>query len=79
METGYRRGPYEVKLPKHIIERFRVEYLGKPVFSTEFGPGIAANPELRFLINLLKLGEVVVEWKDDKQQRWESVHEVVVT
>lgn len=79
METGYRRDRYGVKLPKHIIERFTVEYLGKQVFSAEFGPGIAANPYLSFFIRFIESGNVVVEWIDDKQQKWQSVHEVVVT
>ncbi len=79
METGYRRNKYGEKLPRHIIVRFAVEYLGQQVFSAEFGPGVAANPYLSFFLRFVESGTVVLVWEDDKQQRWESVHEVEVS
>jgi len=79
METGYRRNRYGEKLPKHIIEHFTAHYLGKQVFSADFGPGIAANPYLSFYLRVTRSGQVKLSWVDDSNKHWESDHEITVT
>ena len=65
METGYRRDNMGEPIPRDIIERFLVTYNGVEVLNVEMGPGIAANPYLRFFVTAKDSGTLAFEWVDD--------------
>ena len=44
METGLRKDSAGNTIPRKIINKFACEFNGKPVFSADIEPAIAANP-----------------------------------
>jgi sulfur-oxidizing protein SoxZ len=48
MESGQRKDKDGKTIPRKIINRFTAEFNGKPVFSANLEPAIAANPFMQF-------------------------------
>ncbi|HEY1460309.1 MAG TPA: thiosulfate oxidation carrier complex protein SoxZ [Casimicrobiaceae bacterium] len=69
METGYRTDAAGKSIPRNVIQRFDCRYNGEPVFSIQMGPGIAANPYLRFFVTARDSGTLAFEWVDDSGAR----------
>jgi len=69
METGYRTDVSGKPIPRNVIKRFTCSYNGEPVFAVRMGPGIAANPYLRFFVTARESGTLDFEWIDDAGER----------
>jgi sulfur-oxidizing protein SoxZ len=65
MESGQRRDREGKIIPRKIINRFSCEFNGKPVFSCEIEPAVAANPYLQFSARVEESGTFKFSWTDD--------------
>ena len=65
MESGQRRDREGKIIPRKIINRFTCEFNGKPVFSCEIEPAVAANPYLQFSARVEESGTFKFAWTDD--------------
>jgi sulfur-oxidizing protein SoxZ len=66
METGYRPDNMGRRIPRHIVQRFKVTYAGDEVFSMDLTQGVAANPFFAFSTVAIQTGELVFTWEDDR-------------
>jgi sulfur-oxidizing protein SoxZ len=65
METGLRKDPSGNVIPRKIINKFSCAFNGKPVFSADLEPAIAANPYLEFTAKVDESGTFKFTWVDD--------------
>jgi sulfur-oxidizing protein SoxZ len=65
METGLRKDDKGNHIPRKIINAFACTFNGKPVFSCELEPAIAANPYLQFTARVEESGTFRFSWTDD--------------
>jgi sulfur-oxidizing protein SoxZ len=65
METGNRTDAKGKKIARDIIHTFTSTFAGKPVFSADLGPGIAANPYIAFYLKVPGPGALEMTWHDD--------------
>jgi sulfur-oxidizing protein SoxZ len=65
METGQRKDAAGNVIPRKIINKFTAEFNGKPVFSADLEPAIAANPYLQFTAKIDESGTFKFIWTDD--------------
>jgi len=65
METGLRKDDAGKLIPRKIINAFTCTFNGKPVFSCELEPAIAANPYLQFSARIEESGTFRFSWTDD--------------
>lgn len=65
METGLRKDADGKVIPRKIINTFTCTFNGKPVFSCELEPAIAANPYLQFSARVEESGTFRFSWTDD--------------
>ncbi len=65
METGQRKDAAGNTIPRKIINKFTAEFNGKPVFSADLEPAIAANPYLQFTAMVDESGTFKFSWTDD--------------
>lgn len=65
MESGQRKDKDGKIIPRKIINKFTAEFNGKPVFSADLEPAIAANPYLQFNAKVDESGTFKFTWTDD--------------
>ena len=65
MESGQRKDKNGKKIPRKIINKFTCEFNGKPVFTANLEPAIAANPYLQFFARVEESGTFKFSWTDD--------------
>ena len=65
MESGQRKDKDGKAIPRKIINKFTAEFNGKPVFSANLDPAIAANPYLQFFAKVEESGTFKFTWTDD--------------
>ena len=65
MESGQRRDREGKVIPRKIINRFSCEFNGKPVFTCDIEPAVAANPYLQFSAKVEESGTFKFSWTDD--------------
>ena len=65
MESGQRKDKDGKTIPRKIINKFAAEFNGKPVFSTNIEPAIAANPYMQFFAKVEESGTFKFTWTDD--------------
>src|SRR2546430_5656488 len=65
METGLRKDKDGNTIPRKIINKFSCEFNGKPVFSCDLEPAVAANPYLQFTAKVEESGTFKFSWTDD--------------
>jgi sulfur-oxidizing protein SoxZ len=65
METGNRKDARGKTIARDIIHTFTAAFEGKPVFSADLGPGIAANPYIAFYLKIPGPGAIEMTWNDD--------------
>jgi sulfur-oxidizing protein SoxZ len=65
METGLRKDAAGNPIPRKIINKFSCTFNGKPVFSAELEPAVAANPYLQFAARVDESGTFKFTWVDD--------------
>jgi sulfur-oxidizing protein SoxZ len=68
METGNRRDQSGALVPRHILKKFICTYRNEVVFSADWYPAIATNPDLAFTTEATESGELVFTWVDDDDQ-----------
>ena len=65
MESGQRKDREGKIIPRKIINKFTCEFNGKPVFTADLEPAIAANPYLQFFAQVNESGTFKFSWTDD--------------
>jgi sulfur-oxidizing protein SoxZ len=65
METGLRKDQDGKIIPRKIINKFTCEFNGKPVFSVDIEPAVAANPYMQFTAKVEESGTFKFTWVDD--------------
>ena len=65
MESGQRKDKDGKTIPRKIINKFVAEFNGKPVFSANIEPAIAANPYMQFFAKVDESGTFKFTWTDD--------------
>ena len=65
METGLRKDAAGNTIPRKIINKFACEFNGKPVFSADIEPAVAANPYIQFNAKVEESGTFKFTWTDD--------------
>ena len=65
MESGQRRDSAGNVIPRKILNKFTCEFNGKPVFSADLEPAVAANPYIQFNAKVDESGTFKFTWTDD--------------
>jgi sulfur-oxidizing protein SoxZ len=67
METGQRKDSAGKLVPAWFIQELSATHNGKPVLSAQWGPSVAKNPFLQFVIKGAKAGDkVAISWVDNR-------------
>lgn len=67
MESGQRKDPAGKIIPAWFIQEITASQNGKPVFSVEWGPSVAKNPFLQFVLKAAVAGDkIVIHWRDNR-------------
>ena len=67
METGQRKDSAGKIVPAWFIKEVSATHNGKTVMTAQWGPSVAKNPFLQFVIKGAKAGDkVAISWKDNK-------------
>ena len=67
METGQRKDTAGKTIPAWHITEVSAQHNGKPVLAAQWGPSIAKNPFLQFVVNGAKAGDkIAITWTDNK-------------
>ena len=67
METGQRKDSAGKTVPAWFIQEVSATHNGKTVMTAQWGPSVAKNPFLQFVIKGAKAGDkVAISWKDNK-------------
>jgi sulfur-oxidizing protein SoxZ len=65
MESGQRKDKDGKTIPRKIINAFTCTFNGKPVFSANLEPAVAANPYMEFYAKVEESGTFKFTWTDD--------------
>jgi sulfur-oxidizing protein SoxZ len=79
METGLRKDKDGKTIPRKIINKFTCEFNGKPVFSCDLEPAVAANPYLQFTAKVEESGTFKFTWTDDDGTTITAEEKIAVT
>jgi sulfur-oxidizing protein SoxZ len=79
METGLRKDADGKIIPRKIINKFTAEFNGKPVFSVDIEPAVAANPYMQFTAKVEESGTFKFTWTDDDGTVTTAEQQIVVT
>ena len=79
MESGQRKDQAGNTIPRKIINKFTCEFNGKPVFSVDIEPAVAANPYLQFAAKVEESGTFKFTWVDDDGTVITAEEKVTVT
>jgi sulfur-oxidizing protein SoxZ len=67
METGQRKDAAGKVIPAWHIQDVSAEHNGKPVMTAQWGPAVAKNPFMQFVVKGAKAGDKIsVTWTDNK-------------
>jgi sulfur-oxidizing protein SoxZ len=67
MESGQRKDSAGKVIPAWFIQEVSASHNGKTVLTAEWGPSIAKNPFLQFVVKGAKAGDKIsVTWVDNK-------------
>jgi sulfur-oxidizing protein SoxZ len=67
METGQRKDSAGKVIPAWFIQEVSATHNGKPVLSAQWGPSVAKNPFMQFVVKGAKAGDkIAVTWVDNK-------------
>ena len=67
METGQRKDSAGAVIPAWFIQEVSATLNGTPVMSAQWGPSVAKNPFLQFVLKGAKAGDkVAISWVDNK-------------
>ena len=79
METGLRKDADGKIIPRKIINKFTAEFNGKPVFSADIEPAVAANPYMQFTARVEESGTFRFTWVDDDGTVTTAEQQIAVT
>ena len=79
METGLRKDADGKVIPRKIINKFTCEFNGKPVFSVDLEPAVAANPYMQFTAKVDESGTFRFTWVDDDGTVTTAEQQIAVT
>jgi sulfur-oxidizing protein SoxZ len=79
MESGQRKDAAGNPIPRKIVNKFACSFNGKPVFSCDLEPGIAANPYLQFSARVVESGTFRFTWTDDDGKVVIAAEKIAVT
>jgi sulfur-oxidizing protein SoxZ len=79
METGLRKDQEGKVIPRKIINKFTAEFNGKPVFSVDIEPAVAANPYMQFTAKVEESGTFRFTWTDDDGTVTTADQDIAVT
>jgi sulfur-oxidizing protein SoxZ len=79
MESGFRRDRSGTLIPRKIVNKFTCTFNGRPVFSCDLEPGIAANPYLQFSARVVRSGTFKFTWTDDDGKIVAAEEKITVT
>ena len=79
METGLRKDQEGKIIPRKIINKFTAEFNGKPVFSVDIEPAVAANPYMQFTAKVEESGTFRFTWTDDDGTVTTAEQQIAVT
>ena len=79
METGLRKDPAGNVIQRKIINKFTCELNGKPVFSVDIEPAVAANPYMQFTAKVEESGTFRFTWVDDDGTVTTAEQQIAVT
>jgi sulfur-oxidizing protein SoxZ len=79
METGLRKDADGKIVPRKIINKFTAEFNGKPVFSADIEPAVAANPYMQFTAKVDESGTFKFTWVDDDGTVTTAEQKIAVT
>jgi sulfur-oxidizing protein SoxZ len=79
METGLRKDADGKIIPRKIINKFSCEFNGKPVFSVDIEPAVAANPYMQFTAKVEESGKFKFTWVDDDGTVTTAEQDIAVT
>jgi sulfur-oxidizing protein SoxZ len=65
MEMGTRKDSSGKTIPRKIINRFVCTFNGKDVFTSDWQPGISANPYMAFFARATESGTFDFAWHED--------------
>jgi sulfur-oxidizing protein SoxZ len=67
METGQRKDSAGKVIPAWFIQEVSAQHNGKPVMTAQWGPAVAKNPYLQFVVKGAKAGDkIAIAWTDNK-------------
>jgi sulfur-oxidizing protein SoxZ len=67
METGQRKDAAGKVVPAWFIQEVTAAHNGKTVLTADWGPSIAKNPFLQFVVKGAKAGDkITITWVDNK-------------
>ena len=67
METGQRKDAAGKTVPAWFIQEVTAMHNGKPVLSAQWGPSVAKNPFMQFVVKGAKVGDkITVTWTDNR-------------
>ena len=67
METGQRKDSAGKLVPAWFIQEVSATHNGKPVLSAQWGPSVAKNPFLQFVLKGARAGDkVTISWLDNR-------------
>jgi sulfur-oxidizing protein SoxZ len=79
METGLRKDQDGKVIPRKIINKFTCEFNGRPVFSVDIEPAVAANPYMQFTAKVEESGTFRFTWVDDDGTVTTAEQQIAVT
>ena len=67
METGQRKDSAGKPIPAWFIEEVSAAHNGKVVMTAQWGPAVAKNPFMQFVVKGAKAGDKIsITWKDNR-------------
>jgi sulfur-oxidizing protein SoxZ len=78
MEMGTRKDAEGKTIPRKIIKQFVCTFNGKPVFSSDWQPGISANPYMAFFARVNESGTFEFAWHDDDGSVYKTTSKIDV-
>jgi len=67
MESGQRKDSAGKIIPAWFIQEVTASHNGKQVLTAEWGPAVAKNPFLQFVVRGAKAGDkIMINWKDNR-------------
>lgn len=78
MESGSVKDKDGNLIPRHIINRFLVEFNGTTVLDMDLEPAISTNPYIEFEAKIPETGDFKFSWFDDDGAVYEDVQSITV-